>query len=181
MWACGTGDLYFNPRSPWGERPGMRAGLPRMCSFQSTLPVGGATGELLLVTMFGIPFQSTLPVGGATAGRQDYRLHEQHFNPRSPWGERLLCNLQTSCKIYFNPRSPWGERQSDGAILPPSMVFQSTLPVGGATLTGISWRIPAGTFQSTLPVGGATGLASRGQVRGIYFNPRSPWGERRRR
>jgi len=38
------GALYFNPRSPWGERlliPRIRIVLTE---FQSTLPVGGATG-----------------------------------------------------------------------------------------------------------------------------------------
>ncbi len=40
-----TRNIYFNPRSPWGERP---PGTPRPSPpgrFQSTLPVGGATGD----------------------------------------------------------------------------------------------------------------------------------------
>ena len=39
---------YFNPRSPWGERLRI-AGPERSCrQFQSTLPVGGATGRCLI-------------------------------------------------------------------------------------------------------------------------------------
>ena len=80
-----------------------------------------------------------------------------YFNPRSPWGERLL----VSAKLYtslrdFNPRSPWGERLS---------------------LTRFSsacWE----EFQSTLPVGGATGGAGLCLQPEPDFNPRSPWGER---
>ncbi len=81
------------------------------------------------------------------------------------------------------------------------MVFQSTLPVGGATfpvrpksptersfnprspweerLSETYVHISATEFQSTLPVGGATGGCSiRGKTLSS-FNPRSPWEERR--
>ena len=33
----------------------------------------------------------------------------------------------------FNPRSPWGERQLAGFFQQGRGLFQSTLPVGGAT------------------------------------------------
>ena len=35
--------VYFNPRSPWGERPAGSRAKNTMKKFQSTLPVGGAT------------------------------------------------------------------------------------------------------------------------------------------
>ena len=79
-----------------------------------------------------------------------------YFNPRSPCGERLRLRLQcrqwkdisihaprvgSDCianvpadrKRYFNPRSPCGERlrTHNGKAL--MQVFQSTLPVWGAT------------------------------------------------
>ena len=79
-------------------------------------------------------------------------------------------------------------------------VFQSTLPVGGATDQRYH-NLHRQQFQSTLPVGGATARlpcgvsapvisihAPRGgsdrlyhsqNVIKVYFNPRSPWGERR--
>ena len=60
--------------------------------------------------------------------------------------------------VNFNPRSPCGERQSR-----PSVVYICTI------------------FQSTLPVWGATMLAHRQAARQINFNPRSPCGERRKR
>ena len=34
---------------------------------------------------------------------------------------------------YFNPRSPWGERPKTGKYFTNYDLFQSTLPVGGAT------------------------------------------------
>ena len=36
-------DSDFNPRSPWGERPSLDSNRSWKFSFQSTLPVGGAT------------------------------------------------------------------------------------------------------------------------------------------
>ena len=86
---------------------------------------------------------------------------------------------------YFNPRSPWGERHTGGSCMELSLIrFQSTLPVGGATIQPqvhllpfpISIHAPRGgsdrhqgsmitpstiIFQSTLPVGGATALVKR--------------------
>ena len=59
-----------------------------------------------------IEFQSTLPVGGATGAPYNLRGFQKHFNPRSPWGERL-------CLTFH---------------LMVISQFQSTLPVGGATL-----------------------------------------------
>ena len=78
----------------------------------------------------------------------------------------------------FNPRSPWGERHVKVSRLFNNYGFQSTLPVGGATESGIAFldavrisiHAPRGgsdlfvaydeplllAFQSTLPVGGAT-------------------------
>ena len=57
--------IDFNPRSPWGERLRITKWKTCRLSFQSTLPVGGATpgwNENDLIYRF----QSTLPVGGAT-------------------------------------------------------------------------------------------------------------------
>ena len=100
---------------------------------------------------------------------------------------------------YFNPRSPCGERQATAVARSVSRIFQSTLPVWGATLSPLGSSAYS-SFQSTLPVWGAT---QRRQVRrgtshiSIHaprvgsdapgkpgdkgdpdFNPRSPCGER---
>ena len=78
-------------------------------------------------------------------------------------------------------------------------IFQSTLPVGGATQR-CREEVARSKFQSTLPVGGATICRQRSarslsisihaprggsdstrrtpDRRNSYFNPRSPWGER---
>ena len=37
-------------------------------------------------------------------------------------------------QLNFNPRSPWGERQEVYMDFTSTLQFQSTLPVGGATV-----------------------------------------------
>ena len=59
--------------------------------------------------------------------------------------------------------------------------FQSTLPAGGATCARLKSNIADSVFQSTLPAGGATRSHWSPQNFSIYFNPRSPQGERHER
>ena len=105
----------------------------------------------------GLLFQSTLPVRGATHLLPWGLRPQRHFNPRSPYGERLvlllprLKNLRISIHaprtgsdchdrstasrhLYFNPRSPYGERPSHIGPSTGQLGFQSTLPVRGATM-----------------------------------------------
>ena len=149
----------FNPRSPWGERlPSATPSTPTG-QFQSTLPVGGATSPIQSQYAFsmisihaprggsdaraslderpGVEFQSTLPVGGATRHRPCRSSGRKDFNPRSPWGERhVSCTPSWRLSRYFNPRSPWGERLVMIRAAARRVLFQSTLPVGGATVPG---------------------------------------------
>ena len=124
---------YFNPRSPCGER---LIAIPlSFVSFQ---------------------FQSTLPVWGATENSLFLLSQLRNFNPRSPCGERRGDGgAEIGGAAYFNPRSPCGERRSGVPNLSPYCIFQSTLPVWGATPFFLHW-LPLKIFQSTLPVWGAT-------------------------
>ena len=147
--------LYFNPRSPHGERRKQADRKEQLHEFQSTLPAWGATKMYLHV----IPenaFQSTLPAWGATMGDDCRRVSLQYFNPRSPHGERrttLESNIANSifqstlpawgatCRhydilrllVHFNPRSPHGERLCRIRSTCQPTLFQSTLPAWGAT------------------------------------------------
>ena len=125
-----------------------------LCLFQSTLPVWGATSSAIsLPTIF--IFQSTLPVWGATGRRHHQQrsgpisIHaprvgsdsghhgsgagRRNFNPRSPCGERRGNQRPRVRGGDFNPRSPCGERPAWARSLSGRPVFQSTLPVWGAT------------------------------------------------
>ena len=102
---------YFNPRSPWGERP---------------VDMGHALDKAL--------FQSTLSVGRAT----DVRLADTsntYISIHALRGESDTPPTKSaSGRTYFNPRSPWGERQLNGIESFEDVEFQSTLSVGRATL-----------------------------------------------
>ena len=146
-------------------------------------------------------FQSTLPVGGATCVHMSSRQNRFHFNPRSPWGERLLTerDLLETIEIsihaprggsdlcfrnapgvpgHFNPRSPWGERPQLSVGRDDDMYNFNPRSPWGERLSGKPGRIAGNLFQSTLPVGGATGKNRDNLPVKVYFNPRSPWGER---
>ena len=127
-------------------------------------------------------FQSTLPVGGATGRDFGYVPGHRHFNPRSPWGERPLAKGNVLNKFAISIHAPRGGSDLCNSQLHVDVkLFQSTLPVGGATWNPSPGMVPAILFQSTLPVGGATRCISAAGSCAKYFNPRSPWGERQQR
>ena len=121
--------------------------------FQSTLPVGGATGDFLLLRL--PRFQSTLPVGGATTVYDNTGVVRTISIHAPRGGSDIEYWGKPQIPVDFNPRSPWGERLRKIKMGGKQNAFQSTLPVGGATLVVGLRKMPLG-FQSTLPVGGAT-------------------------
>ena len=162
MWAY---PYDFNPRSPCGERPGSVCCCPHTQRFQSTLPMRGAT---LPLTAFRKAFSIS--------------IHAPHAgSDTSYWGA-------VTSMGDFNPRSPCGERRGNYMTITAEDLFQSTLPMRGATVVlmlfvvsfVISIHAPhAGSdgavfrfrfrfpqFQSTLPMRGATmAVSMSGQLR----------------
>ena len=169
---------YFNPRSPYGERPGTWTALALPGIFQSTLPVRGATWGLRHQgrstrdfnprSPYGERQQAPVPGGGSRDfnprspygerhGFLTFPLHLSNFNPRSPYGERLLMQLWHRRGRDFNPRSPYGERLGAVNDLADDIYFNPRSPYGER-------------LCPCLP-----------PPRRRYFNPRSPYGERRGR
>ena len=170
--------------------------------FQSTLPVWGAT--CLRRSCPGDPgFQSTLPVWGATCLRPqhpdaggisihaprvgsdprdtDSVLGSQYFNPRSPCGERQLRDLGKAVPVCISIHAPRvGSDALPALILPRGLLFQSTLPVWGATRRAGQGCLQRKNFNPRSPCGERPYDAVRTGAFGNNFNPRSPCGERRR-
>ena len=140
------------------------------------------------------------PRTGSDARTPQQLFVAQHFNPRSPHGERpakISTDAYTrlfqstlpargatplrgveQVRIYdFNPRSPHGERHGALKYVIEHKIFQSTLPARGATNKEREQHA-AETFQSTLPARGATGCIMSNTKTNQNFNPRSPHGER---
>ena len=80
--------IYFNPRSPHGERRPVRLRQSIPLQFQSPLPAWGATVHPSGFRIFKRGFQSPLPAWGATVCDILDRYAGKDFNPRSPHGER---------------------------------------------------------------------------------------------
>ena len=81
--------------------------------------------------------------------------------------------------LDFNPRSPWGERPFVGISMRSNRVISIHAPRGWSDYKMV---IPAfGTFISIhAPRGGSDPHAVQPLQRQGHFNPRSPWGERRK-
>ena len=122
------------------------------------------------------------------------------FNPRSPCGERLKISKNLIVKTHFNPRSPCGERLGGRETASKIIIFQSTLPVWGATGRGdilrtfhrISIHAPrvgsdlvirlggrsTNNFNPRSPCGERLAVSLISTIPCLHFNPRSPCGER---
>ena len=173
-----TPKRYFNPRSPWGGDPPAWWPAGASLQFQFTLPVGGATS--LIVSQFARRKISIHAPRGGSDGLAKVPIKKQEdFNPRSPWGERHDHRPYPHGHRDFNPRSPWGERRGSCNISKIELLISIHAPRGGSD-SKRCWLcdVDCGLFQSTLPVGGATPPAGKQKVPMGDFNPRSPWGER---
>ena len=168
----------FNPRSPCGERQAVEASIPYALAFQSTLPVWGATCAQPLNLGSLENFNPRSPCGERHTVHQDHLQTAFYFNPRSPCGERRVPHIQIDIDHKdFNPRSPCGERPKYKVGDRVRIVFQSTLPVWGATRVGRS-RLPEQEISIHAPRVGSDQPWARPNTIPFYFNPRSPCGER---
>ena len=125
--------------------------------FQSTLPVRGATIVnqfficLLLISIHapragsdmlqemdpyvGLLISIHAPRAGSDKCSFGLTPSEFNFNPRSPCGERPNDGKIGTLANNFNPRSPCGERRFNASFMIfTARLFQSTLPVRGATM-----------------------------------------------
>ena len=102
-----------------------------------------------------------------------------YFNPRSPCGERQSFNLCYNIIVkYFNPRSPCGERPDEQEKKTIAIQISIHAPRVGSDERQKNLEYKHHLFQSTLPVWGATIKMHASLLISTYFNPRSPCGER---
>ncbi len=80
---------YFNPRSPCGERPSFQIIDSPLSTFQSTLPMRGATILVRHISSF------------------------PDFNPRSPCGERLKHNVCITFAVVISIHAPHAGSDSE--------------------------------------------------------------------
>ena len=142
----------FNPRFPWGKRPGGGGPGNPTERFQSTLPVGEATAfvnrflgliEISIHASRGGSdniflacrekpdiFQSTLPVGEATVD-VSYRIQNVEISIHASRGGSDYVAFGIFGKLSnFNPRFPWGKRRNQGAGTDGKGDFNPRFPWG---------------------------------------------------
>ena len=150
------GGCYFNPRSPWGERPACGKAVKGGENISIHAPRGGSDGICVGRGLTLVHISIHAPRGGSDLISYASSQLRYDFNPRSPWGERRgLLSPYGGDFQYFNPRSPWGER-------PP-------------TITDVVNKI---TISIHAPRGGSDSRGIACVLNTSHFNPRSPWGER---
>ena len=140
---------YFNPCSPCGERRTQPycSGTPEDISIHA--PRAGSDQ-----CTKGDMYEQTISIHAPRAGSDDTH---QELRPRRP---------------DFNPCSPCGERLTTSSALLDRLIFQSMLPVRGATAGKAGVNIRLIQFQSMLPVRGAT--AKSDKIRVVFWqNSRS--------
>ena len=124
-------------------------------------------------------FQSTLPMRGATTSTRQRIISTPDFNPHSPCGERPASDLLSLLQVNFNPHSPCGERPAFGFKICRFIDFNPHSPCG-ERLISLIFLMTQNLFQSTLPMRGATTASDLLSLLQVNFNPHSPCGERRR-
>ena len=123
----------FNPRAPYGAR--RPCGGRRRCRsrFQSTCPVRGTT-RCIRVTHDIIIISIHVPRTGHDRTHSGQRHDQRDFNPRAPYGARLLFAAPDVFTLQFQSTCPVRGTTVSGTCLPPVPIrFQSTCPVRGTT------------------------------------------------
>ena len=174
----GEGRCNFNPRSPHGERP---TRMVRYCCAELIsihAPRTGSDCKSRSKRLSKRTFQSTLPARGATDPLTNVAISCGSISIHAPrTGSDRNTSHTISTQEHFNPRSPHGERlkyQRDVNIV---IKFQSTLPARGATKARAQrWNRLVISIHA--PRTGSDPSSATAAASACDFNPRSPHGER---
>ena len=149
----------FNPRSPCGERRLSPAQAPEDGEISIHAPHAGSDMLRRQVLQILFAFQSTLPMRGATSNE----------------------TINEAVDAEFQSTLPMRGATSQSRPSLTAEGFQSTLPMRGAT--GVLYRCwQSQRISIHAPHAGSDAAKpARGRIKPVYFNPRSPCGERRQR
>ena len=147
--------------------------------FQSTRPIRGATGANAAGGS-----SPAISIHAPHTGRdQRHRAADTaftDFNPRAPYGARRARCLPASSTLDFNPRAPYGARRRPPYWQLPRPGISIHAPHTGRDEISTAVSEAITEFQSTRPIRGATTPQQRHLSCWGYFNPRAPYGARRR-
>ena len=167
---------YFNPRSPCGERRASGDAIHRAVTFQSTLPMRGATSQAFFEDVC-----NGISIHAPHAGSDDrYQLwrSERVISIHAPHAGSDARETSFLVSEVISIHAP--HAGSDDSCLRAAsnrLRFQSTLPMRGATKS--HRHVGAGGWISIhAPHAGSDPLLRRMARCPTDFNPRSPCGER---
>ena len=174
-WITWASSHYFNPHSPCGERRGL-AEMLEVLDISIHTPLAGSDVDMLDINDIHVISIHT-PLAGSDVDMLD--INDIHvISIHTPLAGSDRKTLKTSANSWnFNPHSPCGERPATVTLFFPDTLFQSTLPLRGAT------RASHIRFLH-LPISIHTPLAGSDQTPKAKrhdhqdFNPHSPCGER---
>ena len=170
---------YFNPRTPYGMRPLWDAIKGTPCNISIHAPLTGCDKTTNTTSSRKAKFQSTHPLRDATTAMKATLTTDWNFNPRTPYGMRLVfyfcfsyvCSISIHAPLTGCDAKIIGKSES-------SVKFQSTHPLRDATggvphisVWGLSISIHA-------PLTGCDCTGNRVSHCTLYFNPRTPYGMR---
>ena len=122
-----------------------------------------------------------LPLGAFCAGRDDLEreaLHDDRISIRAPRAGCDFLRLQDIARALISIHAPRVGRDNCICVdIRVSLHFNPRAPCGARRLAGHVGR-PTLRFQSTRPVWGATVLRAYGCRHADHFNPRAPCGAR---
>ena len=123
----------FNPRSPCGERRRVFRRIQSNAAISIHAPRVGSDRTIPYMVFYPAISIHAPRVGSDDCTRNCY--HGLCISIHAPRvGSDWLRTTQKARRKYFNPRSPCGERPSAPSfVLRRILIFQSTLPVWGAT------------------------------------------------
>ena len=172
--------INFNPRAPYGARPGRHELCDIPQEFQSTRPIRGATlglGEVFAIRRISIhaphtgrdcPLRSPYPVGTIFQSTRPIR------------GATLVCPASGSYH-HISIHAPHTGRDACSLSHRSFRIgFQSTRPIRGAT-DFIQSTADTITISIHAPHTGRDLAANPMPCNTIYFNPRAPYGARQQK
>mgnify|MGYP000852370309 CR=1 FL=1 len=117
--------------------------------------------------------------GGSDVLRFAVQRVHLYFNPRFPWGKRPQLPPCSEAVISISIHASRGGSDRFTLDENPFVSISIHASRGGSDYKITSFFTIVKVFQSTLPVGEATLPVRRSRFSAIHFNPRFPWGKRR--
>ena len=129
-------DTDFNPRSPRGERPYQERRCLEHEQISTHAPLAGSDIIPINNNLRHNKFQPTLPSRGATRPEIALMPCSNHFNPRSPRGERHLWPLVYDMEVIFQPTLPSRGATSKTISYNMSSIISTHAPLAGSDVGG---------------------------------------------